>query len=814
MPLLSTTHRAMLLPLFTFVFAGCQLEQLFPEDVAAGAARLTVRNAAVLAKLLDDDTACGFDSEAVASSYVVQGETGGVGTVTWTVEKCVLDFGKPKVANTDCNDVDRTVGGKATLSAQRVVEGVLTGDPVTPVIPLTNDAAHLHYEAELEDFSVQLSSTPKFATIQKGSMEFDANVHLALSVSKGVCSIDTAEITINEVSIDDAVYTIDSGEGVFDVDVPAMKLSAQLGLWEDRENYLEGSATVWDKVVDVGTDHVLDPDYDRDEFQASYACKADLKTPQSYTCPDLTETVANGATRLLLNDVGNLVQAAVKDTRCGFASANVMDRADVSGPVGYDGGEVLFTIETPCVIDLPTDTFLSRNCLGDQLNGSGKATIKGSMRQRGRVTGDPSQPVIPTSRDAVEIAFDVSFEGWSVAGANGKTFVAHSGGVTGRMQPRLAKDRSTGACSIPTPVVHFDDVTIKPGTAGVIVKDGLQMGVTFQAGNFDAQVGEKDGDENRLSGSIVVDVLGEKGLEFDVSGDLDPDYDHDTAKATFSCTPNLELPVSDADCNFDAVIAENAARLTIQTAGTLASMINKDDVCGFEDTLGVLLWPTDVVGDSGEMGSMSWDVADCSIDHGNLSTFAEDCLGGATLVEGDAAFVDVGRTVRGERNKMVLGLLIDSIIPRERNSVDVELREVQLSEFATYALAAGQDEPAGILVIHEGTLSAFVQPALGNRADDTSTYDVPTPVARLSSVRLTATASLYAQGKTFHFDINNAELSATNGAFLGAENALSGSMAVNGKAYDLGALALNPAYSANAFDDAYTCTENLAGPIR
>ncbi|MDP2341971.1 MAG: hypothetical protein Q8O67_13520 [Deltaproteobacteria bacterium] len=814
----STTHRAILLvSIGLFGSAGCQLEKLFPEDVAAGAARLTIRNAALLAKLVDDDIKCGFGSEAVLASPVIEGETGGVGVVTWTVSDCVLQFGddsgSPKVANSDCTGTDRIVGGKVTINARRIVTGVLTGDAATPVIPLTNDAARIQYEAEVDNYSVRLSSAKTAVTMQTGLLTFDSEIHLAVSSSLGVCGVDTAEVTLKEVTMTDGVYTIDSGDSEFDVDVPSATLTAQLGVWEDKENFIGGSAQVWDTVVDVGAlDAVLDPDYEREAFRAGYACKADLLLPQSYECPDLSNTLANGAARLVLNDIGNLVQVAVNDTRCGFASASVVDNARITGSVGYDGGEALYTIETPCLIDIPADTFLSRNCLGEQTKGTGKATIKGSMRQSGRVTGDPGQPIIPTSRDAVEIVFDVAFDGWSVAGDDGKTFIAKTGGATGRMKPRLAKDRSTGACSIPTPVVSFDNVVIKPGTAGSILKDGLQMGVTFQEGSFSALCGEKDGNENQLTGSVVVDTLGATGLAVEVTGDLDPDYDHDLGKAAFACTPNMVVPVSDAECSFDGVIAENAARLTIQTAGTLASMINKDDSCGFEDKLGVLIWPTEVLGDVGDPGSMTWDVLDCSIAHDNLATYSTDCLGGETLVDGTAAFVDVGRTVRGERSTEFL--VIDAVIPRERDAVDVNMREVQLTEFTTYAIAAGADEPAGIMIIHQGTLSARVQPALGNRADDTSTYDVPTPVARLSSVKLTGSASLYAQGKTFHFEINDAELLATNGAFLGAENALSGSMSVNGKAFNLGALALNPAYSPSQFDAAYTCTENLAGPVR
>ena len=804
---------ALVVPLLSMVCLGaCQLERLFPKDVANGAARLTVLNAGVLAKLIQDDTGCGFSSEAGIATYTVEGETGGIGVVTWTIDDCVIDFGKPRVISTDCNDVTRTVGGKVTVSARRTVKGVITGDPTTPVVPLTNDAATMQYVAQLDGFSVLQSSGPNQATMHQGQLTFDAEIHLAVTASQGVCAFDTAEVTLREVTVTDAVYTVTTADRVFDVDVPTMKVNAQLGEWQGTENFIAGTATVWDTVVDVGADPVLDPEYDREEFRASYACRDDLQLPQSYECPDLSETLANGATRLLLNDVGNVMQAVVNDTTCGFASPAVLAAAQVSGAVGYDGGDALYTIAEPCVIDVPIATVLSSDCQGDQVKGLGKATVTGSMRQRGRLTGDASQPVIPTSRDAVEIIFDISFAGWSVSGAGGQTFIATSGGVTGRMKPRLAKDSATGACSLPTPVVEFPELVIKPGTAGFLVNNGLSMAVAFQQGSISAQVGDKDGDENHLAGDVVVDVLGARGVAVDVSGALDPGYDHDDALASFACTPNLVLPASDEDCSFDPVIAANAARLTIQTAGTLASMINADDNCGFEDTLGVLLFPSEVVGDTGDLGSMSWDIADCAINHPGVDVLATDCSGGATFVEGNASFVNVGRTVRGERD--ALFYLVDSVIPRDRNAVDLALRTVELNEFATYAIAGDSEEPDGVLVIHRGTLSAVVQPALGNRRDEPDTFDVPTPVARLSSVRLTATASLYAQGKTFHFEVNNAELLATNGPFLGAENSLSGTMVVNSKAYDLGSLALNPAYSATAFDDAYTCTENLAGPVR
>jgi len=807
-----------LLSLATVAGAGCQIERLFAHDVGHGAARLTVRNAAILGKLIDDDTRCGFSSPQVLDGYVVDGEVGGTGTVTWTVEACELSFGAPKITSTDCNDVDRVVGGRMTVSAQRTVRGLITGDPKTPVIPLTNDAVHLVYEADVFDYVVVLSDQVESATIQQGHLSFDADVHLARSASMGVCAVDTSEVTIHRLSVSDAVYTVDTGDRAFAVDVPALEVSAQLGEWQGRENVITGSVTVWDDVVDLADNDVLDPSYDRDTFRAAYACKADLLVPQDYECPDLGEAVADGAARLLLSNVGNLVSAAVADTRCGFASPAVVDTVRTTGDVGRDGGEAVFVIDQACEIVLD-DALLSRTCQAVDTRGTGRARIKGTMRQRGRLTGDPLQPIIPTSRDAVEITFDIDFDGFAVAtGAAGddvKTFTVKTGGVTGRMMPRLAKDTTTGACSVATPVVTFDNVVVKPGTGGLLKSGPLAVDVALDAGSLSAQANIKDGVENTLDGELTVRVLGEEARAVDVSGDLDPEWDPALATASFAaCAPNLEIPASDDDCSFDAVLAENAARLAVQTAGTLAGLINGDDDCGFEDTLGVLMWPGEVVGDSGERGSMTWDVLDCPISRPADFQMSEDCSGGRTMVEGDASFVDVSRTVRGLREKMLLGVLIDSIVPQSRDSVDIVMREVQLTEFATWSLVPGSDEPAGILVIHDGTLSATVQPATGARESEPTTFDVATPVARLSSLRLSGDVSLHAQGKVFHFRVDDSELLATNGPFLGAENALSGTISVDGKAHTLEALPLNPDYRPQAFDAAYACTEDLLSPVR
>ena len=107
--------------------SGCQLEKLFPEKVADGVARLTIRNAGNIVSLITDNAACGFASEAAKASRQTIGEMGKEGSVVETVSNCVLSFPQETVLSTDCHGVQTRVRGTVTVSAVRTLEGVLTG---------------------------------------------------------------------------------------------------------------------------------------------------------------------------------------------------------------------------------------------------------------------------------------------------------------------------------------------------------------------------------------------------------------------------------------------------------------------------------------------------------------------------------------------------------------------------------------------------------------------------------------------------------------------------------------------------------------
>ena len=809
-----TTHRVIVVSAVLAALAGgCELEQLFPKDVGNGAARLTVRNAVKMVALLNADASCGFASDAVNAGYTSDGDLGAEGTVTWKVDGCTLDFGDKLIPggdpSEDCNGEKTTVSGKLVVSATRTVKGLLTGNRAQPVIPQSPDAVTITISADATDYQVRLSDKKTGLTIASGHIDETASVHLAQNISLGVCGVPTSDVTLNSIKVTNAKYLIDDGSHTFPVDVPLIEEKAQLGVYGTFENWIDGHIKVWDTDVKLSDDHTLDPDYKHDEFANSFACVDDLKLPVEYTCLPLTPKLADGAAKLTVNDVGNVVQAAVADTHCGFAAAGVVASAELTGDVGHDGGEVVYRVDN-CTLDFGAQTQTARDCVGKTSFASGKATITGTMRVRGRLSGDPAQPVIPTSRDPAEIDFHISFDNFEVTDSvTDQSMQIVTGELDGRMSPRMAQDTVTGACSIATPVVTFSDLTYQPGAVAIVKAAGNALRINIDGSSLSAQNGNKDGVENKLAGSITVngDTF---AIPLEGSPILDPSYQAAAFLSSFACTPHMVIPTSDEQCNFHQIIGDGAARLIIQTVGTVATMINNDSNCGFEDKFGVLIFPTETVGAVGEMGSMTWDVSGCTVGSDQLSTLSTDCNGGATFFEGTAD-VNAERTVTGERTTQFL--VIDAIEPRSQESVTILLQDVALHEFVTYPLNAGESEPLGKLTIHDGTLSATVEPATGAEASNPQTFDVPTPVARMSDVHLrNAHATLEAQGKLFEIEISDTNLSAVNGSLDGVTNSISGQVLVDGDTLDESG-ALNPTYSQSSFDHSYQCTDNLLGVV-
>ena len=171
------------------------------------------------------------------------------------------------------------------------------------------------------------------------------------------------------------------------------------------------------------------------------------------------------------------------------------------------------------------------------------------------------------------------------------------------------------------------------------------------------------------------------------------------------------------------------------------------------------------------------------------------------------------RKVTGQREKVLS--VIDSISPRSRDAVTINLGPVSLEGLVTYSIVGAGAQPAGKLTLQRGTLSAVVKPVMGERASKPGVFDISTPVSSLTDVVLTnAEVTLEAQGKRFNVAVPSARLSAFNGSYNGSSNALQGAVTVGGTVVTLPpGFKLDPAFEQATFDTNYLCTDDLKGVV-
>ncbi|MBI5496173.1 MAG: hypothetical protein HY904_14215 [Deltaproteobacteria bacterium] len=792
--------------------AGCTVERLFPDKVGIGVARLTMRTAGNLVALTQADTRCGFSSPDVVAAAVVDGELGDVGSVTWTVTDCAMDFGAQTETGVDCNGDKTLVGGRARVSGTMVLHGTLTGNPANPVVPDGAEAVEFRLEAALEEFQVLSSASSASMLVHQGNLAFVARPHLAVSASLGVCAVATSNLTLEAVHWGAATAAVTSDGRTFETEIRDSALEAQVGRWLERENDLSGTITVWSNKITIPTrqtlpllttaDSGLDPEYDAEKFINGFACKPDLALPVSYQCGSLTPVLAEGASRLSIALFGTLVSLVDADARCGFSSLSAATQLTLQGETGRAGGTATWGLGAGCTLELPAATPVKTDCNGVRTLAGGKFTATGTKTIRGILTGDPAQPVIPTSRDPAEITLTITLDGFEVSFSNnGNALRAHSGTLAGTLRPRVARDTTTGACSVSTPVVAFDAVTWTNADL-LLTADGNHFKLHVDGSHLDAQNGTRDARTNYLDGAITL-----SGEEFTVPLDrerlaLDPTYDAAVFDTSWRCTPNMVVPESDAECLMTPVFAEGAARLTAQNFGAVISILDKDTRCGFSSPgAQVGLVTTGVLGERG--GTATWRITTpCVLDFPVQVTASTDCAGATTTVQGRVAVTGT-KTLRG----ILSGDPGQPIVPTSRDPAEITAH-VEFTEFTATSSASPNS-----LTWKTGSLDGTLRPRLA--VDTTSgACAISTPIAAFSELRYQeADVALHAGPKTFLLHVNASSLNAQNGNADAHTNWLSGTMTVDGTAIavplDAARPLLNPDYNQQTFDASWACTPNM-----
>ena len=740
------------------------------------------------------------------------------------MEGCRIDLPPGTVLKENCHGDPTVVSGGFTVTASKRMTGRLTGNLTQPVVPMTDHPVEFMIESiQFHDFKVEEDGT----ALQQKSGTLSARVvpRTAMDTELTACGFETPIARLSDIAYTaPASVVVTAPQGKFEATLDASALQAVNGTWEAESNLLDGTITVNGEQFTLPTDPAddgLDPEFDQAAFDQAWMCgSVDMQFP--FECR-FGAPLAQGASQLTAMMLGTIANVIEEDTVCGFSSDAVMQNPEITGELGEPGGTAVFTISEACAVNLTAPTVLREDCNGKRTLGVGTFEVTGTKTLRGYVSGDPIEPIVPTTRDPAEIALTVSlteFEIWTEPGTN--SLLVHDGTLTGSVYPRTAIDTVTGACSIPTPVVMFDKMEWTDASM-TIDSEGRAFTVAVADSNLSAVNGNRDGQENVISGSLSMD-----GELFDIpiqGQGLDPEYDAQTFINSFLCEPNIEIPATDADCNMNKPLGEGVARLLIMSLGSVAGLVNSDQFgCGFGAT-GTLMDPLRVQGDVGQPGEMEWRIEDCELtfDQGD-GAHDTDCLDRNAFFYG-SALVTGNRLVTGIRDEVsILFITADSIVPNTRDSVTVTLDDIAFTETSIYELDPGQEVAERAITIHGGGMSAVVEPVTGENngtgggipPPTEGGFDVPTKVARMRDVVMSAAdVTILYEGKTFNVHVDSANLYAFNGSWdqAGETNTIRGEISVNGQTISMEPQMLDPDFDQADFDARYVCDPQLVGTI-
>jgi len=783
----------------------------FPDKVGNGVARLTVRNIGAITSLISADELCGFESQEVLTSYTQDVEDGGVGTVTWHVNNCEIDTGTEwRVVKEYCDGTELRVRGKITITAQKIVDGRVTGNDERPAIPTDPDAATIKIlNAEMVDFEVQDTGSDSSMRVAKGATSGELRPRLAANISKGLCSIASSDIAVSNLNLFNAKVYVSTPDRDFDTDIGVSNIDAIIGLHNEGENRIGGMIRVWGSDETVDQEDGLDAEYNREKFLNKFTCTEDLALPISHSC-ELAPRVAEASGRLSVKMFANLVKYANAEESCGFESPIALANTKVHGATGYRGGDVIIPIEQDCIIEFPEPTVIAEDCNGAQTIASGKVTLRGTKQIFGIPTGDPEAPAVPTSNMPAIIKVNAELENFELSYSNSERHLAvKSGRLSGSLTPRMFLDTTTGACSASTPNAQYDDVVLSDAQVS-LYSSGNRIDGYIERSVVQAVSGIVNETENFMDGEINMD--GEThSLPLDENSTaLDPDYHDSLFRMTYDCVPEFIEPV-EGDCTFETTIAEATARLVAKNWGVITKRIDDDEDCGFARTLNMI--PSGIGGNPFDVVTANFSIEECTI--GNVEV-ATDCLGTRTEIAGYA-------TVTGEKTVTgAIALASPPIQPLDRQSAMFRFTRIDLENYAAMEYEEGSTEAKPHLILHDGVFTGYSHPVTGEAADSPGRFFIKTPVSKFRDVTIGNTeATLVVGKKQFKVTIDRAKLTAFNGTFHDGQtlnhNSIEGEISIDGKVFNVPVDSedptLNPDFDQTTFDASYECKENLLEPV-
>ncbi|MCC7074335.1 MAG: hypothetical protein IT383_23720 [Deltaproteobacteria bacterium] len=789
--------------------------------LADGAARLSVKMLGTIASLIDADTSCGFSSTAVQGAATLAGTPGGTGTITFTSTACTLAFPSMTMLDADCSGVQTMVQGSVTVTATKVIAGRFTTNAANPVVPTVDQPATITLSLVADDFMVASTANENALLARSGNLTGVVKPTVYVGDETGVCSVSTPNVGFEDIAWSNGDLLLTSASGSFALAVGSSDLTAANGTSGSGTNALDGSITIDGSAYDVPGDNAgLDPEFSQTAFDAAWQCDPDLADPLSHNCAAaLGGQLGAGAASLTMRTLGTVTKLVDANTSCGFASAAVGSTpVFTGGDLGDDDVTATFSLAGGgCTITLPANTVVATDCNGVTTSVGGTVVVTGTKAVTGFRTGDPLQPIVPTSFMPALFDLSLSFTDFSVVvSASTKSMVVHSGTLEGVVQPRTGLDSTSGACSIATPNTAFSDVSWTTG-AVTVTSDGSVFDVAISASDLAAQNGTDGTTTNTLTGDITAEGVPLAGLALP----LDPAYVQADFDSGYTCTPNLVV-VPDAACSFRTTLGYGAARLLVKAAGTATGYVDAA-ACGFANPA-----PTtgpNITGTTGTIGNVLLTAeADCGVTLPADTPLSSSCPAtGPIVTKGGGTFAVDAAT------KSIDGFLTGTatlVAPVTRDAATFTMSDIAFTGFKVYD-QVGTDAIAAAVTV-TGTASVVVDPVAG-RSDSASTalstatggaltnaYSIKTGVAAISNLTMASGTLVIQSGtKTFNVDVTNVDLDAFAGAWVdGGSNDLSGSLTVDGVPVTLPAgFPLVDPYDQASFEATYSCNPDLAGDL-
>jgi hypothetical protein len=517
------------------------------EKPAQGAAALSVQLFGTVAKLIENDTHCGFGMSGL--SGVPMGSVGSKGSMVFTLPApCTLTFAPGTVVDTDCSGKQTVLEGAVTVTGTKTVSGYLVGDPAEPVVPASSSPVEFRLTLTANELKLSQPGSPNSLQAHSGNLAGSLTPKTGLDTSKGVCSIGTpiAHVTLAH---DSFAVEVNNGSISVPITLSTSSLEAQIGSNGGQTNLLKGQVVASGQMLDVPSDGaapVLDPSYDPATFAASFMCTTNLQMPTSEDECKLSRLLGEGAARLMIRDTAAAVQLIEDNGACGFQNQDLLKKPiSVQGGPGSNGS---MAWAASCGMGPGMQGPWSTDCNNVTTTLEGTTQVSATRVVNG-VRDQICKCILficacvdtihPTPSDAVKFTAHATFSNFAAGTSDGRLII-HSGAVDAVVRPMQGQDTSNGWFDIGTPVAAFDSVVFTSGTMSTgdnvtLVAGPKTFTFAVSEAHLSAFNGAFKGDLNRLSGTITVD-----GVEVALGMlPLQPNYAQAAFDQTYACTPHL-----------------------------------------------------------------------------------------------------------------------------------------------------------------------------------------------------------------------------------------------------------------------------------